>query len=590
MSSDLATSAPTTVAAPDPAIPAGAAPATTPPTRSFLDRAAGWIVGVAAVAAAAVLLHAGRGSSFFWDEWWFIVRRRDASIDDFFRPWNGHLIAIPVLIYKALFELVGLRHYLPYRLVLTAVHVGTCLLLFAYLRRRVTVVYALATTIVILFLGVAWEDLLWPFQITFILSLAGGLAALFLVDRGTRRADVGAALALGASLLSAGLGLLFVGGLILELLWTRRDRRRLWVALAPLAGYGVWYLIDSTPSGSFSRFGYFDTFTTTMVGEAGRALFGTGLGPGQALIIAFYVLAVVQAARTWPVSGRFVNALALPVAYWALVTYGRGGFPVGSRYAHPGAIFLVLAGAEVLRTFGTPRRRPRAVVAVGAVALVLLVAHTLIVNLDALGDGAANLRVFAASDRTRLSALVHVADRADRRGVAFPTVNPLRVGPTLDALVGLGYPVYPPAEMLRQPEHARRTADGTMWAALGGADTAPGILADPGTTLAVDAQRGTVAAAPAAGPCDVITPGGGQARATVTADELRVRVQAGDAPVAVTARSIARGFRPIPTWSIPPSDTVAPGTTRDYVVRATGIRPWHLRLDSTTAFRTCALR
>ena len=154
-----------------------------PDAPGVLDRSANWIIGVAAVVAAATLLYVGRRSSFFWDEWWFIVRRRDGSLDDFFRPWNGHLIAIPVLIYKALFELVGLRHYLPYRVVLTAAHVGTCVLLFAYLRRRVTVVYALATTIVILFLGVAWEDLLWPFQITYIFSLAGGLGALYLLDR-----------------------------------------------------------------------------------------------------------------------------------------------------------------------------------------------------------------------------------------------------------------------------------------------------------------------------------------------------------------------------------------------------------------------
>ena len=75
----------------------------------------------------------------------------------------------------------------------------------------------------------------------------------------------------------------------------------------------------------------------------------------------------------------------------------------------------------------------------------------------------------------------------------------------------------------------------------------------------------------------------------MTADEVRVRVEAGDAPVDVTARSIARGFGHIPTWSIPPSATVAPNSTRDFVVRATGIRPWVLRLDSGAAFGACTL-
>jgi hypothetical protein len=587
MRSDLAQAAPTAGASPESPTRIDAAPATpTPRSPGRLDRSANWIIGVAAVVAAATLLYVGRRSSFFWDEWWFIVRRRDGSLDDFFRPWNGHLIAIPVVVYKALFEIVGLRHYLPYRVVLTATHVGTCVLLFGYLRRRVTVVYALATTIVILFLGVAWEDLLWPFQITYIFSLAGGLGALLLLDRRRRRADIGAALALGAALFSSGLGLLFAGGLLVELLWSRRDRRRLWVVLVPLACYGVWYLLDATPSGSMSEFQYFHPFTTTLVGEAGRALSGTGIGVSQALIIAFYVLAVVQAVRTWPVSGRFANTLALPIAFWALVTYSRGEFPVGPRYAHPGAIFLVLAGAEVLRTFEMPRRLPRAAIVIGSVALVLVVANTLVVNLQALGDGADNLNVFAASDRTRLSALVHVADRADRHGVAFPTINPLRVGPTLDALVALHYPVETPAEMLRAPEHARRTADGTIWEALGGADAVPRALADPATPLPVAVLAGTVTSD---GACATVVPQAGDARVTHTADEVRVRVVAGDAPVDVTARSIARGFGHIPTWSIPPSATVAPGSTRDFVVRATGIRPWVLRLDSGAAFRACAL-
>ena len=312
MRSDVAQSAPTASAPPESATSTEPATPATPGSSSLLDRSANMIVGVAAVVAAALLLYVGRRSSFFWDEWWFIVRRRDAALDDFFRPWNGHLIAIPVTIYKALFALFGLRHYLPYRVVLTALHVGTCVLLFAYLRRRVIVAYTLATTIVILFLGVAWEDLLWPFQITFVLSLAGGIGALFLLDRGHRRADVGAMLALGVSLSSAGLGLLFAGGLLVELLWSRRDRRRLWVVLVPLALYGVWYVLDSTPSGALSEFQYFEPFTTTLVGETGRALFGTSIGLGQVLVIAFYVLAVVQAVRTWPVSGRFVNTLALP--------------------------------------------------------------------------------------------------------------------------------------------------------------------------------------------------------------------------------------------------------------------------------------
>jgi len=105
----------------------------------WIERRAAWIVGVAAVISAIVVLHASRGTSWFFDDWWFITRRRDASLDDFLRPWNGHLTAIPLAIDKVLFETVGLRTHTPYAVVLVALHVVTCVLLFVYLRRRAPV-------------------------------------------------------------------------------------------------------------------------------------------------------------------------------------------------------------------------------------------------------------------------------------------------------------------------------------------------------------------------------------------------------------------------------------------------------------------
>ena len=85
-----------------------------------------------------------------------------------------------------------------------------------------------------LFLGTAWPDVLWPFQIGFLSSLAAGIGALLALDREDRRGDVIAAVLLGVALASSSLGLPLLAALALEVLG-RPDRRSRWwiVALPP---------------------------------------------------------------------------------------------------------------------------------------------------------------------------------------------------------------------------------------------------------------------------------------------------------------------------------------------------------------------
>ncbi|HEX5585916.1 MAG TPA: hypothetical protein VFZ17_01275, partial [Acidimicrobiia bacterium] len=275
--------------------------------------------------ASSLIFHAARGTSFFLDEWWFIADRRDVSLDDFLRPHFGHLIAIPVAIYKVLFETFGLRSYTPYLVVLVSLHVLTCVLLFVYLRRRGPVVYALVATIAMLFIGHAWEDVIWPFQMTYLLSAATGVAALLLLDRRSRIGDLGAMVAIAASIAAGGVGLSFAGGALLELLWTRRDWRRLWIAGAPLALYALWYVKYEVPQGSLDNVTRFDPFTTRLAGEASRSLLGTSVGLGQVVMVTLLVAVGVQVVRTWPISGRFANCIGMLLGYWALLTYARGG-------------------------------------------------------------------------------------------------------------------------------------------------------------------------------------------------------------------------------------------------------------------------
>src|SRR5712672_1780128 len=86
---------------------------------------------------------AGRGLSFYFDEWTFILQRQQNNASAFLAPHNGHLSVAPVLVYKALWMTVGLRHYGPYRLVEIALHLTCVVLLYVWVRRRVGEVVAL---------------------------------------------------------------------------------------------------------------------------------------------------------------------------------------------------------------------------------------------------------------------------------------------------------------------------------------------------------------------------------------------------------------------------------------------------------------
>src|SRR5687768_6107249 len=94
-------------------------------------------LAVAMAAAAAFILATGDGFMFYVDEWSFIVERRGRDLDVFFDHQNGHLVAVPVLVYKTFFEVFGIDSYLPYQVMLVALELTVAGLFFALVRRRV---------------------------------------------------------------------------------------------------------------------------------------------------------------------------------------------------------------------------------------------------------------------------------------------------------------------------------------------------------------------------------------------------------------------------------------------------------------------
>ena len=91
---------------------------------------------VAAVASVPLLLFwLGRYFWFYWDDWDFVAGRTAWNLQDLVRPHNEHWSTLPVLAYRAAFQVFGLHSYRPYQLMIVLCHVAVATLLRVIMRR-----------------------------------------------------------------------------------------------------------------------------------------------------------------------------------------------------------------------------------------------------------------------------------------------------------------------------------------------------------------------------------------------------------------------------------------------------------------------
>src|SRR5215207_9810946 len=100
-----------------------------------IDRLAVALLVALALVAAAWILREGRGLTFFYDEWNWVLTRR-SGVTGLFEQHNGHLVVLPLLVFKALFALVGFEPYWVYRVAGVLAHLLCVGLCFALVRRR----------------------------------------------------------------------------------------------------------------------------------------------------------------------------------------------------------------------------------------------------------------------------------------------------------------------------------------------------------------------------------------------------------------------------------------------------------------------
>jgi hypothetical protein len=325
------------------------------PPRAAANRVAFWVFVAGALAATVTYAVIGR-HIWFWggaagDEWDFLATRH-LTLHDLLEQHGGNPSVLPVVAYRALFVVFGLRSYRPYQFPAIALHIAAGCLLRA-LMRRAGVRPWIATAAAALFIcfGAAGQDILWAFQIGYSGALVLGLTQLLCADHdgGIDRRDwIGVGFGL-AALMCASVAIVTIGVVGIATLIRRGWR----IALFHTAPLAVLYVAWERNYGST----IVTKDKTLVVRWVGRGIWGAfgdlaQVPPLGFVLAGVLVVGLALAWQSWDRHDRRRRA-SLPVAmlvgavgFLALSGIARAWvgvqFATSSRYMHIVAALLLL--------------------------------------------------------------------------------------------------------------------------------------------------------------------------------------------------------------------------------------------------------
>jgi hypothetical protein len=433
--------------------------------------------------AAALLIWEGRGLTLLADDWQFGFSAR-TSFDPsaFLVAHNGHFVAVPVALTKLSLQLFGSDAALPLRLAMVAVHLSAAACLFFIVRREIGTVAAAVVTVLVLFLGTAYDVLIGGHGLPIGIAVASGLGAWLALSRRRAGWDVVAAALLVVGVASEATALPFVLAAAALIAVEGGPRRRYWVAVVPLAVFGLWWLkyggdggfaianLAGLPSFAFNSLAASLASITGLFTFPGGRTADFDVSAGQALaggvLVALLALAVARGYRPGRATAPALVAL---LGFWVLTAAvaDPDRQPISSRYLYVSAILLLLVLAYEVGA--SPLRRQ------GAVALAAICAFALLPNIRQLTYGADYARAQSESNRAVMGAAnliegeatgsVLLEDSANLAPGQFPDLS-LPLAQYEASRARFGTPAFSPAQIAAAAPDARAAADNLIARAL----------------------------------------------------------------------------------------------------------------------------
>jgi hypothetical protein len=426
-------------------------------------------------AAGIYLVYLATKQSFYLDEWDFLAYRgiHFSGSEGLFVPHNEHWTTIPILIWRGLFNVVGVRHYWLYALPMIIAHLVVVSLLWRLmLRHRVEPWVATLLAAAFAVLGAGSGNITSAFQIAFVGSVAFGFLAIEAIERD--RFWLASVWGI-AALMCSNIGVPMVLGCALVALVRRRYAGAAVAVIPPALTFVIWYVLI----GHVGTYASTDIASLSLNGLASYVYTGlttsmSGLidGSPNASAVLVHVLGtsiVIVLAVTAVVRRNVPAALALTtVAFYIFVGLGRLQYGTGqaaaSRYSYI-ALALCLPLIGQLITTLVRNRVARPIALSGLVALVAVNAVVLLsqANLTASSRSQETAQIQAAAF------LIHSGARILGQRTTSDAIGPPNM-PGVTALTGLvrdgQYPV--PAEVAPAELRAERAVTGVFQSATPG--------------------------------------------------------------------------------------------------------------------------
>jgi hypothetical protein len=552
--------------------------------RRWLDspEAPGIALIVLIAGATLLLLFIATKLSFYLDTWDFVLNRRSPTVDTLLQPHNEHIVLAPVLLEELLLAVFGMTSAFPEYALQTVALMATAVLLYVYAKRRVGGWPAVIAVALLLFVGAAWETILWPFEICFVGPILFGIAMLLALDREDTRGDILACVFLAIAIAFNSLGVAFIAAAFVDIAIKARGRgfwRRVWVFAIPALLYFGWYEgwgHAATEGISFDNLLNSPRYMLDCLAANLEAMFGlarpgdASLGWGRPLALLALVLVGVGQWLRPGFDRRLWAPLATLVLYFFLLALNHDGArePNTSRYLYAGVAMLLLVGVNLLAGF---RFKPILVAVAGGVAVVAVIG-----GLGLLKYGAQYLHGQAILTKTSLGAFEIARPVINPDFIANPelagtaSVLDVSAGSYYEAVDADGSPAYSPEEIATAQASAPLHAD-LQLAAM--------------EELALEPQSGGWSATAPAGECVQVNPaegtGGTEVRLATGANRIEVAPGAG---ASLYLRRFQTGEFPVALGEVAGGSAAALKIPKD---NASAAYPWYLDVAAGEQARVC---